>query len=298
MKNTTKITASIALLLCIAMTTPTFAQSTTATPSSHVVYVDNQPVGLQAFLIGGNNFFMLRDVAYTLNGTGSQFEVGWNGALAAINLITGQEYTPVGGEMSSAQAGSAIATSSTATILVNGQPENLRAYTINANNFFMLRDLGDVLGFDVDWDGAVVISTAPLDVVNYTVDNSENFERAVFDLVNIEREAYGLPALVWHDGLALAARAHSQDMASNNFMSHTGSNGSTFISRLQGAGISMWGAAENVASGQRTPDAVMRAWMGSPGHRGNILSLEHTHLGVGFDNNRWTQKFALDPSGS
>jgi hypothetical protein len=42
----------------------------------------------------------------------------------------------------------------TAAVFVDGQAAALRAYNIGGNNFFMLRDLGDALGFAVDWDGA------------------------------------------------------------------------------------------------------------------------------------------------
>jgi len=39
-------------------------------------------------------------------------------------------------------------------ILLDGSAINLRAYNIGGNNFFMLRALGDTLGFDVGWDDA------------------------------------------------------------------------------------------------------------------------------------------------
>ena len=125
---------------------------------------------------------------------------------------------------------------------------------------------------------------------------ADEFERRVFELTNIERRNHGLPDLVWDDRLAQAARAHSIDMAANNFLSHTGSDGSDVSLRLQRVGVlwSMW--AENAASGHRTPEDVVEGWMNSPGHRQNILS-GNTHLGVGFDNTggrfKWTQKFAV-----
>jgi len=134
----------------------------TATPSTHSILVDGQPVAFRAFTIGGSNFFMLRDLAYTLNGTASQFEVTWDGSRNAINLITGSPYTPVGGEMPAGDNAVRDAHPSTAAVYVDGQPVNLRAYTIGGNNFFMLRDLGEALGFGVDWDaaaGTVLITT-------------------------------------------------------------------------------------------------------------------------------------------
>ena len=42
-----------------------------------------------------------------------------------------------------------------------------------------------------------------------------------------------------------------------------------------------YGSADNIAAGQRTPPAVMTAWMNSSGHRANILKCSNLALGVG-----------------
>jgi len=96
---------------------------------------------------------MLREIAYALNGTSAQFSVDWDGARNAITLTSGQPYQPTGGELEGVSVGAAVATSTTSTIYLNGSQINPTAYNINDRNFFMLRDLGDVLGFGVDWDG-------------------------------------------------------------------------------------------------------------------------------------------------
>ena len=61
-----------------------------------------------------------------------------------------------------------------------------------------------------------------------------------------------------------------------------------------GIKYSAWG--ENIASGQKTPQQVVTAWMNSQGHRENILSPTFTKLGVGYATNSngvayWTQMF-------
>ena len=48
--------------------------------------------------------------------------------------------------------------------------------------------------------------------------------------------------------------------------------------------------------GQKTPEAVMKGWMNSSGHRANILSSAYTHIGVGYakdskGNTYWVQIF-------
>jgi len=91
-------------------------------------------------------------------------------------------------------------------------------------------------------------------------------------------------------------------MMTNNYMSHTGNDGSTPRQRIERAGLTTAkGWSENVAAGQATPEAVVTAWMNSSGHKANILSTTSTHLGVGYVKNTgsatyghyWTQKFVI-----
>ncbi|MGM9935998.1 MAG: CAP domain-containing protein [Candidatus Ornithomonoglobus sp.] len=122
-------------------------------------------------------------------------------------------------------------------------------------------------------------------------------EKEVFELVNKERAANGLHSLTWADDLAAVARAHSQDMIDNNYFSHTNLSGESPFDRLRKAGISYTAAAENIAYGQRTPQAVMDAWMNSSGHRANILNSRVKEIGVGAAKASngtiyWTQVFA------
>lgn len=120
--------------------------------------------------------------------------------------------------------------------------------------------------------------------------------QVVFELVNAERAKVGLAPFVADARLDLAAQRHSEDQAAHSTMSHTGSDGSTMVQRIDRVGFPWRRAAENVAYGQRTPADVVAAWMNSPGHRDNILSA-NTHLGVGLAYNAggvpyWTQNFA------
>jgi len=112
--------------------------------------------------------------------------------------------------------------------------------------------------------------------------NVSAIESRIFELTNIERINYGLPALVWNDDVAKAARLHSQDLAENNMTGHIGSDGSTVGDRLTNVGVSFTGWSENVAFGSANPEALVQALMESPGHRANILNSNRTHLGVGF----------------
>jgi len=46
------------------------------------------------------------------------------------------------------------ATKTSSAVMVNGKEVKFEAYNINDNNYFKLRDLGEFIGFGVDWDGA------------------------------------------------------------------------------------------------------------------------------------------------
>lgn len=138
-------------------------------------------------------------------------------------------------------------------------------------------------------------STSPLDVLGECTDNPR---QAVLDLVNDARVEEGLDPLVMDLRLALSAQAHSEDMTRNNFMSHTGSNGSSPGDRITEAGYPAASWSENVAAGQPTAEAVVNAWMNSSGHRANILRAASEHVGIGYDyeagttyGHYWTMNF-------
>lgn len=117
----------------------------------------------------------------------------------------------------------------------------------------------------------------------------------VLRLVNVERANAGVAPLAWDDGAERAAFAHSADMAARGYFSHTSPEGADAGDRLvfaQAGSFSGWG--ENIAQGQTSPARVMSDWMGSTGHRNNILRASFTHLGVGVRSANslwWTQVF-------
>ncbi len=104
----------------------------------------------------------------------------------------------------------------------------------------------------------------------------------VLALLNAERARAGCQPLSLDSRLMRAAQQHSEDMAVNNFVGHTGSNGSTLAQRANAVGYTWSALAENVAAGYATPEAVMAGWMGSDGHRRNILNCRYVHVGIGY----------------
>ena len=118
----------------------------------------------------------------------------------------------------------------------------------------------------------------------------------VLSLVNTERSKAGCGALRTSSALQRAAQGHSSDMAARDYFSHTSKDGRSFADRIRAAGYSGGTVAENIAAGQASAPAVMRSWMGSAGHRANILNCAFTVLGVGYATggsygHYWTQDF-------
>jgi uncharacterized protein YkwD len=80
-----------------------------------------------------------------------------------------------------------------------------------------------------------------------------------------------------------AARAHSEDMASANYFSHTSLDGRSFVDRILAAGYGGGGPyGENIAAGYSSPAAAVSSWMGSSGHCQSIMSGSFRAIGVGY----------------
>jgi uncharacterized protein YkwD len=100
--------------------------------------------------------------------------------------------------------------------------------------------------------------------------------------INRERQAAGLSNVATCGALNRTAQAYADVLIGTRDISHTGPNGSTLQTRVAASGYVGWtNIGENLAAGQGTVDEVMTAWLGSSGHRANILKPEFTHVGFG-----------------
>ena len=129
-----------------------------------------------------------------------------------------------------------------------------------------------------------------------TESSLSQYELKVVELVNAERQKNGLKPLTIDEKLSQVARLKSADMRDNNYFSHQSPTYGSPFDMMKKFGISYRTAGENIAAGQRTPEAVVQAWMNSSGHRANILNANFTHIGVGYVQGDsygtyWTQQF-------
>lgn len=125
-------------------------------------------------------------------------------------------------------------------------------------------------------------------------DKELTFAEQVVELVNQERTKAGLNVVTLDQNIASAALVRAKEIETS--FSHTRPNGSKFSTALIEQGVTFKGAGENIAWGQKSPEAVMQAWMNSEGHRANILNKNFTKIGVGYYQNAtgrnfWTQLF-------
>lgn len=105
----------------------------------------------QAFLINDNNYVMLRDLAYYINGSTAQFEVSYDADAKAINIFSDSAYTMQGYEDTVKADKSKTYKDTASKIFINGKEVTLKGYNIEGSNYFKLRDLASALNFDVDY---------------------------------------------------------------------------------------------------------------------------------------------------
>lgn len=118
-----------------------------------------------------------------------------------------------------------------------------------------------------------------------------DYEWQVLALTNKERMAQGLLPLSGFDALQQAVHERAGEVT--EYFSHTRPDGTACYTALDAWGVSYFAAAENIAKGQTSPQAVVTAWMNSAGHRANILNGNLVHGGMGYnsDGNGWVQMF-------
>lgn len=157
----------------------------TAVPSTANLVVNGVTAPLIAYVIDDLHYFKLRDIAFLLSGTQKQFEVTWNSADKTAGIKSGFPYTIIGGEMSAAAAGPRQYIPTTSKIYYNNEARSLEVYLIDNSNYFKLRDLADLIGFEVDWiqeTHTVIINAQP---VNDDNSNAPQIEPLQGDLVGL-----------------------------------------------------------------------------------------------------------------
>jgi uncharacterized protein YkwD len=105
-------------------------------------------------------------------------------------------------------------------------------------------------------------------------------ECELFEKINDQRIMNGVSALRISNNFAAMAQSHSDDMATNDFFSHTSPYQGSFTTRA--AAFNVRGTiGENIAGGSSDLDRIVNNWMNSSGHRANILNNRYLYTGIG-----------------
>ena len=108
------------------------------------------------------NYVKLRDIAYLLNGTNKQFDLGWDGK---VNILTGQAYKPNGSEMYTPFSGDrTYKNAASDSTKINCIGSSLAAIILTDDKgggytYYELRDVAEALGFYVGWNNGIVVDT-------------------------------------------------------------------------------------------------------------------------------------------
>ena len=110
--------------------------------------------------------------------------------------------------------------------------------------------------------------------------NAATAGQQLFQAINRQRAANGLPPLKWDEALATAAREHAEVMAAQKSISHTLPGEQSLPSRVTRAGARFSWLSENVAAGPNAQN-ISEVWMQSPNHRANLLDADMDTIGAG-----------------
>lgn len=103
----------------------------------------------------------------------------------------------------------------------------------------------------------------------------------IVDLTNEERSGGSLTTLRRNTLLDHAAQMKAEDMVEKEYFAHYSPEGLSPWHWLIKAGYAYHEAGENLAVHFTDSKDVVEAWMGSPGHRANIVNKNYTEIGVG-----------------
>lgn len=156
---------TLLLVLAMLMALTPFAsaegnsdQMADAVKSFQAFELNGEKVEIGGYLINGNNYYKLRDVAALLNSTTGKFDVKYENK--KISLKTGEAYEKLETDLQPMKHDKTKAKMVTNKIMVDGKDVELNAAFIDNNNYVKLRDLGTVVGLEVDFkDGTIIVNT-------------------------------------------------------------------------------------------------------------------------------------------
>ncbi|MEA4895248.1 MAG: hypothetical protein VB064_08290 [Oscillospiraceae bacterium] len=139
-------------------------QTVTATPNNANISVNGTSYNCPAYLINGNNYIKIRDIAMMLKGTSKDFNVTYMWGQVNLRDNNGESYEVLGSELTPIGNTVKTATLSTMPFMSTAIAEvKPLAYIIDGSNYVMLRHIGMIEDFGVSYDsttGTISIDTS------------------------------------------------------------------------------------------------------------------------------------------
>jgi uncharacterized protein YkwD len=127
-----------------------------------------------------------------------------------------------------------------------------------------------------DAQGTPMVSQAG----NCTYSTNAGYVETLIDLINQARTEVGRATLTVNSQLMNAAQGHSLDMACNDFLEHSGSDGTWVGDRLEQAGYPHSYYLELIAIG--LPQDALNQWRTDQTHWQALINSRVTEIGVGY----------------
>jgi hypothetical protein len=110
----------------------------------------------------------------------------------------------------------------------------------------------------------------------------------IFHSTNRARESAGRTTFTRNAALDKIAQSRVQDMFKKNYFAHISPDGTSVSDVAKKQGYAYLAIGENIALGFFADDqALVQAWMDSPGHRENILDSRFTEIGSAAEKGRY-----------
>lgn len=161
------------------------------------------------------------------------------------------------------------------------QNDILRVYA-EINGWYLIQTIDNYFGlirndFVKRYNGKI----PDKNIINNKNDNTlEKQEQQLLSLINQQRKKEGVKPLKLDESLMKIARLKAEDMASNNYFSHTSSKYGSPFDMLEDYKIKYKTAGENIA-GSADVEKTLKAWMKTDAHKKNILNKNYNYTGIG-----------------
>ncbi len=109
----------------------------------------------------------------------------------------------------------------------------------------------------------------------------EAMEAQLLDLIQVRRAEKGIPLLVWDKKLWDVARAHSEDMISENYFDYNSPDGTTPFGRIMERGKTFLTASEIIARQRGDVVNVYQEWMRTAARHNGLMDSTMQEVGIG-----------------